>query len=139
MECILFHNSSVRNMINKTLEQLDTTEMSFLSQEDILSPIITVKNLNPKANYVYLDILGRYYFINKWSVKNNGLFILELQVDVLYTYREEIMNNPCNVIASDNVLNDNSVDYTSEEKAVTITYPMQTPFTDNKEIILIGV
>lgn len=139
MFCTTYHNASARNMINKTLEQLDTIEMAFLSQEDILSPRITVKNLNPNANYIYLDTLGRYYFINTWSVKNNGLYILDLHIDVLYTYRDEIMNNPCNVISSDNVLNDNSVDYDSEGKAVTITYPMQTPFSDNKEIVMIGV
>lgn len=139
MECILFHNNSVRNKINKTIEQLETVEIVFLTTERVLKPVLKLKSFNPNANYVFIETLKRYYFIENVLILHNSLFQLELSVDVLYTYRDSIMNNPCNVIASDNVLNDNSVDYEEEGVSTTINYPLETPFSDVKDIVLIGV
>lgn len=139
MECILLHNNSVRNKINKTIEQLETVEIVFLTSERVLKPVLKLKTFNPNANYVFIETLKRYYFIENVVILHNSLFQLELSVDVLYTYRDSIMNNPCNVIASDNVLNDNSVDYEEEGVSTTINYPLETPFSDVKDVVLIGV
>lgn len=60
---------------------------------DILNPIITVRSkTNITANYCYIPVFGRYYFIEGVRVESNDKYEIRLSVDVLKTYETEILN-----------------------------------------------
>lgn len=62
----------------------------------ILNPSITIE-VDPttiiNCNYAYIPDFGRYYFVNDINVINNKLVQITCNVDVLYTYKNEILTN----------------------------------------------
>lgn len=51
-------------------------------------------------NYCYINKYNRYYYITDMAADNGKRIILTLAVDVLNTYKAEILNSPVNVIRS---------------------------------------
>lgn len=140
MFCTTYHNASARNMINKTLEQLDTTELYTLETVDAIRPVISLRNFNHEyCNYIYLEKYNRYYFVRDWTIRTNGVFVVSLEVDVLQSYANLIVANDCDIVEAEEALNANSADYVAEDVDVRLEYPIASPFTDNREIVLIGV
>lgn len=80
----------------------------------VVNPVIII---NPSAlpvasqnvyslNYCYIGLWGRFYFINDW-VWNNGLWCAACSVDVLATYRGNILNSSLYVMRSTRDANNN--------------------------------
>lgn len=59
-------------------------------------------------NYCYIGLWGRFYFINDW-IWNNGLWCATCSVDVLATYRGNILNSSLYVMRSSYDDNNNLV------------------------------
>lgn len=102
------------NVLHKTLVNYEQLEGSLKDNTDLLNPVILVKhNGIPTTNYCFIPDLGRYYFINDITVKNNEMFYLHCNVDVLQSFKNDILN--AQVIAKrssswyDNYLPDNMV------------------------------
>lgn len=59
---------------------------------NVTRPTIRVQSgrLGKSTNYCWLKDLKRFYYIRSWSMEN-GYIKLELEVDVLMTYRHELM------------------------------------------------
>lgn len=53
------------------------------------------------SNYFYCDFTGRYYFIRDYVALTGGRMSLTGEVDVLHTFRNEILNSEAWVEASD--------------------------------------
>lgn len=93
MKARFYYITDSHNTINKTLNApVETRDLLFLSQFDSISPTISVKDLPNDINYLYIDELQKYYFIDNVQIKNNNLFILNLSLDVLKTYESIIEN-----------------------------------------------
>ena len=62
----------------------------------IINPVIRVEETTPAnitaANYCYIDSFGRYYFIDRIVNVCENIYDIEMHVDVLYTYKDEIAN-----------------------------------------------
>ena len=93
MELQIYNNNSNTNVLNKKITLVDTLEFNLKADNSILQPILILKNYN-SGNYCYIKEFKRYYYITDIRVLTGGLYQLQLEVDVLMTYKNKIMANP---------------------------------------------
>ena len=105
MELKIYNNNSNTNVLNKNITLIDTLSFNLKSDTSILQPILVLKNYT-KGNYCYIKELNRYYYITDIRVLNGGLYQLQLDVDVLMTYKTEIMTNPITTRKIVKIVND---------------------------------
>ena len=92
MRIQFFNNHSGINIINKNIESIGE-EINFTLKEDtnILNPILKLAGYNG-GNYCYIPDFNRYYFIDNYNLNNQGIYELFLSVDVLTTYKDDLLN-----------------------------------------------
>lgn len=91
---ILYSTISDEKSVNKVLNKLaDITSFKMKNAVDILKPVVLLSNENAlHCNYVYIKKFKRYYFVRSITALNDDVVQLECEIDVLYTYRQGIMN-----------------------------------------------
>ena len=98
-------------------------------------------------NYCYIGLWGRFYFINDW-IWNNGLWCATCSVDVLATYRGNILNTSMYVMRSSRDANNNLVydgnigdsKYPTTAGAATYTASaVNNPYTGVEGVYIAGV
>ena len=109
MTAILYNNTSDSREINKNLTELSTINITLYLDTNVINPVFKLKNFINNANYMYVPDLHRYYYINNYTISNQCVY-LHCSVDVLTTYKTEILNNECLISRSENDYNDNIVD-----------------------------
>lgn len=88
----LFKNSSENNDVSKTLT--DEHKVTGYSRVvvDMLNPVIDLAGIEVNSyNYCYVQELNRYYYIENINISPNGVYRLSMRIDVLMTYRDDIM------------------------------------------------
>lgn len=103
MRMFFYKISNVNNKVNKTLPDTPdlTLEGTLRDACDILNPVIKIEKSGvPDYNYVYIPEFGRYYFMAPAKSIHNNIWEVSLHVDVLYTYRQQILTAPCIVAKS---------------------------------------
>ena len=88
----LFKNSSENNDVSKTLT--DEHKVTGYSRVvvDMLNPVIELAGIEVNSyNYCYVQELNRYYYIENITISPNGVYRLSMRIDVLMTYRDDIM------------------------------------------------
>ena len=109
MKLKIYNNNSNENVLYKNITLVNELDFNLKTDNSILQPILILKNYIG-GNYCYIDDLKRYYFINDVKLLNGGLYELHLNVDVLMTYKDEIINNP---ISTRKVIKlNNEIDFT---------------------------
>ena len=105
-------------------------------------PVLIIKGLEEILNYNYVEIpqFNKSYFIRDITVLENGYYQVSCEVDVLETYKNAILNNPCIIEASENAyfndyLRHESFVATVKHKTDIITFP--TGLNNAGEFILI--
>lgn len=92
----LCHSISPAEKIGKQLDAgTELTGATLKDNTSILKPIIRVRSSAAAItsyNYMYISEFNRYYFIDDIVSINNGLWEISAHVDVLQTYRQEILN-----------------------------------------------
>lgn len=93
MQIILYSTSDKPNTINKAKVLKLTISGNALEPLSVINPSIKVKVNDTilTTNYCYIDKFKRYYFI-KDIVVDNGFMILSLNVDVLDSFKTDILN-----------------------------------------------
>lgn len=73
--------------------------------ENVVRPRIKVQTgrLGKATNYVWISELKRFYYIRNWEM-NNGYITMDLEVDVLMSYRRELMNSEIMAARVDNYI-----------------------------------
>lgn len=95
MRIIFYTNNSDSNELNKNINLVTELQCNVNRDNlDILSPILflsyfDIKELN--INYCYIEELNRYYFINSYTIEKNNLIKLQLETDVLMTFKNDIL------------------------------------------------
>lgn len=112
MKLKIYNNNSNNNVLNKKITLVHELDFTLKSDNSILQPILILKNY-AKGNYCYIDELKRYYFINDVRLLTGGLYELHLDVDVLMTYKNEIINAEWYSVNGVNVTISNEIDYNS--------------------------
>lgn len=91
----LFDVSDPINKINKSLNNGITVSADVTESFSVSNPVL-ILDANQAGqyitkNYAYIPEFGRYYFVDP-PIYERGFVLLKLSVDVLYTYRYDIMN-----------------------------------------------
>lgn len=110
MKLKIYNNNSNGNVINKNIALIKEIDFNLKSDNSILQPILILKNYT-EGNYCYIEEFNRYYYINDVRVLKGGLFELHLNVDVLMTYKDIIINNP--ITTQKIVKLNNEIDFTT--------------------------
>lgn len=77
-----------------------TYAIEILEPSTILSPVIRLKTSNPvNFNYCRIPTYDRYYFVTDWTSDHNT-WIAHLSVDVLATWKTDILNSSQYVLRS---------------------------------------
>ena len=91
----LYKTTDKHNVINKKLTEPLEININLKRTENQESPRLLLKNDNNKYkgyNYAYIDFFKRYYFIESTSNNNDKIIELQLETDVLETYKDDILN-----------------------------------------------
>lgn len=109
MTSILYNNVSDNREINKNITEVSTIDLTLYLDTNVLNPVFKVKTFNNSGNYLYVPTLNRYYYINNYTLSNQCVY-LHCSVDVLMSYKKDILNTTCLISRSENDYNDNIVD-----------------------------
>lgn len=109
MTAILYNNISDNREINKNITEISTIDLTLYLDTNVLNPVFKVKTFNNNGNYLYVPALNRYYYINNYTLSNQCVY-LHCSVDVLMSYKTDILNATCLISRAENDYNDNIVD-----------------------------
>lgn len=97
MELKLYHTLDNENVINKTLTLIHTMRIRLKDTVNIINPILILSEVAGvnyfRCNYCYLSEFNRYYFIRDIEVMSTRNYKLQLEVDVLESFKEDILNS----------------------------------------------
>lgn len=107
MNISLYYNASENNRLDKSLTLISSLTGTLKDEEvSILRPTILVGSEDVlKSNYCYIEDFNRYYFIKNVNIHRQGLYILELEVDVLTTYKDQIREQTGIISRQENLYN----------------------------------
>ena len=131
--------NDVKNKINKTLGVPYTINNVFFKSGDvdIIKPFLRLSRDMTQYNYCFIRELNRFYFIDDVVIENNGIRNYKLSIDVLMTYKTEIMNNKTHIIESENVINADNIEYSEKNNEVVSTFNFpDNPFEDKTDILI---
>jgi hypothetical protein len=92
----LYQNESPVEKIGKTLSNSHTISDVVLKRDtSILRPVLLINSVQDiyTYNYMYISEFGRYYFIDDIRSVNNNMWEISAHVDVLETYKTDILSN----------------------------------------------
>ena len=97
MEIVLYRNWSDPNVLVKRLDILATESAQPYGEIDISAPELVLSDVPEsvlnKVNYCYIPELERYYTASI-SLTNSGMYLLSGIVDVLMSFKDEILSIP---------------------------------------------
>lgn len=91
MEVYFYKNYDEVNKLNKTLGESIKLSGSLKDTASVLNPSIMFENNITDYNYCYIPSFNRYYFIKGVNVYRSKLFICNMEVDVLMSYKDSIL------------------------------------------------
>lgn len=90
------------NEVNKTLQEKEEYEGVVNATFNVLTPVIRFRTRTPVTfNYVYIESLNRYYFVSE-KQQDGDICTVRLRVDVLFTYKDIILNSTATLTKSEN-------------------------------------
>lgn len=121
MEIILYKTVTESNRLTKVLTDSKTINGNLQSECSLLNPSITLgfdsSIISTHYNYAYISDFDRYYYVNT-PIVNGKTITLNMSVDVLMTYANDIKNSTGRIVRSNKgskYLNDNLTVPTSEK------------------------
>ena len=90
----------------KASDQTNTEEVDIeitSPAENVVRPRIKVQSgrIGKATNYVWISELKRFYYVRNWEM-NNGYITMNLEVDVLMSYRKELVDSKAMIKRTDN-------------------------------------
>lgn len=142
MEVIFYYNASDDRVINKVLISGQSYIGVPRDELDIMAPIIRFENDGIlRYNYAYIPELQRYYVINNIVAFREGVWDVTFTVDVLMSFRGDIM--ALSVIVDKQSMDENGDEYIDDGSLVTDNimftrvHEFSGGFNDYPEYILI--
>lgn len=142
MNIDLYINTSEENAIEKIIVNKKTIEGTIKTTIDItdFSVIFNFFEDWNNFNYVYIEKLKRYYFVESKRILNNSLVEYDIVEDVLMSFKNLIRKQNILVTESENAYNGSKNNYIAENKlTVANSYEMEDLFSNNKSGVLITV
>lgn len=97
MNITFYNNTSDKNVLNKTLINPLVLVGTLRESTSVIKPTITIEASTPLVgyNYCYIPDFARYYFVVDVNSVRKNLWAVTLRVDVLMSFKEDILNTPC--------------------------------------------
>ena len=140
----LYITKDAANVINKTLQSVAVVPVTLKGKLDVLNPTISLHITDDLAtkmlscNYCYIDEFKRYFFIN--DIKVLGKVVeLSLEVDVLETYRSEILTSECVYNSRISMGDYNAVIGDAESREVVTATQSNVTLDDGNTVLLATV
>lgn len=142
---ILYITKDNENVINKEKVYQGKYAIKFKEMVSIISPSIVLRMDNTVnimvCNYCYIEELKRFYFIQDIELVDNGLLRLQLDCDVLESFKDDILSSVAQVnttISNGDFLN---VSVMSDVRKTIDVYTSDVELLNEKTIVLstIGV
>lgn len=92
MELQLYNFTGDEREINKSIGKYKTLTGTLRDKATLDSPIILVQTDPSNYNYLYIPAFSRYYYIRNTTQYRKNIWIISLEEDVLYTYKDNILN-----------------------------------------------
>ena len=132
MTITFYNNESDAIVVSKKITSVSSiNNAKIINETDIVNPSIVVSrkfydsNIL-KANYLYIDKLDRYYYINNISFAES-MIVIDCTVDVLMSYKKQIRNITCTVTRNENLkngyLNDDNYNIQAYKQVVCKMFP----------------
>ena len=130
--------------INKDISIIDDVSATIKGALSVENPVLILQyksDIQPNVNYVYIPEYNRYYFVTDIINLTGGRYEIHCKVDVLMSFKDDILNLSCIVDKQSSkgnanmYLDDGSFVVQSKEFVDTINFPRG--FNDNGEFILI--
>lgn len=143
MQIILYKNNSEPERFTKSISGSLTLSGTVRGETNVINPEILIEgspeDFPSDYNYAYIPEFERYYFINEVTAFRNNVTVLFMHVDVLMSFKEDILSNSAIVdkqaLAGNIYLNDGSWMHESREFYTIKSF--QNGFNDDGEYILI--
>lgn len=139
MDIVFYNNTSENNQINKVLTNATIITGTLRSQTEYINPTILVEFDPTDYNYIYIEVFKRYYFITKIDTVRTGLWSVNCSVDVLESFKTEILALEVIVDKQETVGNQFKDDgsLVMENRKFNSIYNFTNGFNDSGELILI--
>lgn len=102
MNIIFYKTSSPENQITKSLQNALTLTGNLREGASIVTPLITLTSDIKEYNYCYITAFNRYYYIRDINQVRKNVYSVNLECDVLMSFKTEILNNTAIVERSQN-------------------------------------
>ena len=142
MKIDLYRNTTEENAIEKIIVDKKTIDGTLKTTIDItdFSVIFNFFEDWNNYNYVYIEKLKRYYFVESKRIINNSLVEYDLIEDVLMSFKDLIREQNILLTESETAFNGSKNNYTAENKlTVANSYEMEDLFNTNKSGVLITI
>lgn len=93
MECKLCVVDDSTNTINKEINIVKSIELKLRGSLDIVTPELILIGSEFESDYNYIIINGRNYFVNEIVSLGNNRYKYFLEMDVVETYKDNILNS----------------------------------------------
>lgn len=137
-DLMLYQNSAEVNRVDKTsyLVVVDTLTGVFREECSMQRPSVLINTLEiPSFNYVYIPAFNRYYYVTSITTVSYGLWRVELNCDVLMSFKDKIKALSALIGRQENNYNDylvdNEIPTENAPQVTTIDIPSST-FTTTK-------
>lgn len=142
MDITLYKCNSPNYFINKVLAAPSTFSGALREESSVIDPVIMIEASNlSQYNYLYIPSFGRFYYINNIESVRTNLWRVTCHVDVLNTYRSEILAHQAIVSkATQQNVSDLMIDdgeWVVENKKVNTVISFPSGLNDSGEYILI--
>ena len=141
MNLTLYKNLSEKNKIGKDLHNNLSLNGNLREESSIINPTILVEHSNLWVyNYAYIPDFNRYYFVSEITSVRNSLWRVSLKVDVLESFKNDILNLNCIVDKQQNQSYSNNIDdgsYINKADSFIEIANYQNGFNSSGEFILI--
>lgn len=142
IDLTLYNTANRPEVVGKDLTQTAQMQGVFVKPFDVVTPVLMIRTngATPTANYCKIEQLNRFYFINKITIQSNTSFTLNLDLDVLETYKNELLAANGLITQSENgdkYLSNRETIYNVLPQINRYEFSETTPFDKDGAIIMI--
>ena len=143
----LYENSSPANKVTKDIDRVATISGVLREETSIMDPEFLIEysdasDILGSVNYMYVQELGRYYFIKDIIAENNILWRLICHIDVLMTYDNQIRQQKAIVARQEtkyNMMLDDGWYMAYQNPFVQLkTFSNATPFEQQEYVLVVA-
>ena len=113
MQVIFYSNLAEVNRVDKSdyINEIATVEGRLRSRTSVVNPtiefdipVVSVYRYIWDCNYIYIPEFCRYYFVNDKSLEYTGLITFSCTVDVLMTFKKDLMKLNAFIVRNEKIL-----------------------------------